>query len=86
MPGSPRVSTGWWTSCSPSDSPKANDRRRGHVIRTVFLAEETAMPERKRQKRRGAAPQPERTPGPHHVADEPVGEADALNATVRSVG
>jgi hypothetical protein len=42
------------------------------------------MPERKRQKRRGTAPQPERTPPPHHVADEPVGEADALNATVRS--
>jgi hypothetical protein len=42
------------------------------------------MPERKRQKRRGAAPQPEQTPGPHHVADEPVGEAGALNATVRS--
>jgi hypothetical protein len=33
------------------------------------------MPERKRQKRRGAAPQPEVTPSPHHVADEPVGEA-----------
>jgi hypothetical protein len=42
------------------------------------------MPERKRQKRRGAAPQSARTPRPHHVADEPVGEADALNATVRS--
>ena len=42
------------------------------------------MPERKRQKRRGAAPQPGRTPGPHHVADEPVGEADALNASVKS--
>ena len=42
------------------------------------------MPERKRQKPRGTAPQPERTPPPHHVADEPVGEADALNATVQS--
>ena len=42
------------------------------------------MPEQKRQKRRAAAPQPERTPGPHHVADEPVGGAGAHNATVRS--
>ena len=42
------------------------------------------MPERKRPKRRGAAAQSGRTPGPHHVADEPVGEAGALNATVRS--
>jgi hypothetical protein len=42
------------------------------------------MPERKRQKRRGSTPRPEQTPGLHHVADEPVGEAGALNATVRS--
>ena len=42
------------------------------------------MPERKPQKRGGAMPQPERVPGPHHVADEPVGEARALNARVRS--
>jgi hypothetical protein len=40
------------------------------------------MAERKRQKRRGV--QSGRMPGPHHVADEPVGEADALNATVQS--
>jgi hypothetical protein len=38
------------------------------------------MPERKRPKRRGA----EGIPGAHHVAGEPVGEAGALNATVRS--
>ncbi len=42
------------------------------------------MADRKRQKRRGSTPRPEQTSGPHHVADEPVGEADALNATVRS--
>jgi len=42
------------------------------------------MPDRKRQKRRGSTPRPERAPGPHHIADEPVGEAGALNATVRS--
>jgi hypothetical protein len=38
------------------------------------------MPDRKRPIRRGA----EGIPGPHHVADEPVGKAGALNATVRS--
>ena len=42
------------------------------------------MPERKRQKRRGSTPRPEQTSGPHHVADEPVGKAGALNATIRS--
>ena len=42
------------------------------------------MPEGKQPKRPGSTPQPEETPGPHHVADEPVGKADASNATVRS--
>jgi hypothetical protein len=42
------------------------------------------MPDWKRPKRRGAAPLSEGIPSPHHVADEPVGEAGALNATVRS--
>jgi len=42
------------------------------------------MADRKRQKRRGSTPRPEQTSGPHHVADEPVGKAGALNATVRS--
>jgi hypothetical protein len=42
------------------------------------------MADRKRQKRCGSTPRPEQTSGPHHVADEPVGKAGALNATVRS--
>ena len=42
------------------------------------------MPERKWPKRRGSTPQSSGIPGPHRVADEPVGEAGALNATVRS--
>ncbi len=42
------------------------------------------MADRKRQKRRGSTPRPEQTSGPHHVADEPVGKAGTLNATVRS--
>jgi hypothetical protein len=42
------------------------------------------MADPKPRQQRGATPRPEETPGPHHVADEPVGEAGALNATVRS--
>jgi hypothetical protein len=42
------------------------------------------MADRKRQKQRGSTPRPEQMPGPHHVADEPVGKAGALNASVRS--
>jgi hypothetical protein len=42
------------------------------------------MADGKRQKRRGSTPRPEQMPGPHHVADEPVGKAGALNASVRS--
>lgn len=38
------------------------------------------MPNRKHQKR----PRPESQPGPQHVADEPVAEADSLGATVQS--
>jgi hypothetical protein len=42
------------------------------------------MADPKPRQQRGATPRPGETPGPHHVADEPVGEAGALNATVRS--
>ena len=42
------------------------------------------MADRKRQKRRSSTPRPEQIPDPHHVADEPVGKAGALNASVRS--
>ena len=31
-----------------------------------------------------AKPGPDTKPGPHYVADEPVGEADSLDATVQS--
>jgi hypothetical protein len=42
------------------------------------------MPAQKRPKSPGAAPKPEMEPGPHYVADEPVGEADSPDATVQS--
>jgi predicted Rdx family selenoprotein len=42
------------------------------------------MADRKQEKETGAAPKPEKTPRPHHVADEPVTEADSLGATVQS--
>jgi hypothetical protein len=31
----------------------------------------------------GSTPTSQDEPGPHHVADEPVGDADALGATVQ---
>jgi hypothetical protein len=42
------------------------------------------MADRKQQQEAGVAPKPEKIPGPHHVADEPVAEADSLGATVQS--
>ncbi len=42
------------------------------------------MADRKRQKRRGSMPRRGGMQGRHYVADGPVGEAGALNATVRS--
>ena len=42
------------------------------------------MPAQKRPKSPRAAPKPEPEPGPHYVADEPVGEADSPDATVQS--
>ena len=42
------------------------------------------MSAQKRPKQPRAEPKPEAERGPHYVADEPVGEAGALNATVRS--
>ena len=42
------------------------------------------MADRKRQKQRGSTPRPEQMPGPHHVADEPVGEAASPDATIQS--
>ena len=42
------------------------------------------MPAQKRPKHRRPEPKPEAESGPHYVADEPVGEADSLGATVQS--
>ena len=42
------------------------------------------MPVQKRPKTPRAAPKPDMEPGPHYVADEPVGEADSPDATVQS--
>ena len=42
------------------------------------------MADRKRRKRRGSMPRRGGMQGRHYVADGPVGEAGALNATVRS--
>jgi hypothetical protein len=40
------------------------------------------MANRKQQQTTDVEPKPEQTPGPHHVADEPVAEADSLGATL----
>jgi hypothetical protein len=45
---------------------------------------ESPMRTQKRPKRPRPAAKPDITRGPHYVADEPVGEADALGATVQS--
>ena len=42
------------------------------------------MPERKQPKRPETGSRPEPQPEPHHVADEPVGEAGSTGATVQS--
>jgi hypothetical protein len=43
------------------------------------------MADRKQQQQEtGVEPEREKTPRPHHVADEPVAEADSLGATVQS--
>lgn len=42
------------------------------------------MADRKQEQTPDVTPKPEQNPGPHHVADEPVTEADSLGATVQS--
>lgn len=42
------------------------------------------MPEREQPKRPETGSRPGPQPGPHHVADEPVGEAGSADATVQS--
>lgn len=42
------------------------------------------MAEGKREQDTGVTPKSGEAPGPHHVADEPVAEADSLGATVQS--
>ena len=41
------------------------------------------MPEREQPKRPETGFRPKPQPGPHHVADEPVGEAGSADATVQ---
>jgi hypothetical protein len=42
------------------------------------------MPDRQRRKSPAPASKPEANPEPHHVADEPVSEAEAIDAGVKS--
>ena len=42
------------------------------------------MPAQKWPKRPSTASKPDAKPSPHYVADEPVGEADSLGATVQN--
>ena len=43
------------------------------------------MADRKQQQQEtDVAANPKKTPRPHHVADEPIAEADSLGATVQS--
>jgi len=42
------------------------------------------MPDRQRRKSSAPASQPGAKPEPHHVADEPVSEAEAIDAGVKS--
>ena len=42
------------------------------------------MAERKQQQGSNASPKPEDSLRPHHVADDPITEADSLGATVQS--
>jgi hypothetical protein len=41
------------------------------------------MPDGKPKRRTTPASKPEPQPGPHHIADEPVEDADAIGATVQ---
>jgi hypothetical protein len=45
---------------------------------------ESPMHTQNRPKRPRPAPKPDSGPGPHYVADEPVGEAGSPDATVQS--
>jgi hypothetical protein len=42
------------------------------------------MTDRKQKQTADVTPNPEENLGPHHVADEPVADADSLGATVQS--
>lgn len=42
------------------------------------------MPDEKPKRRTKPASKPGPQPGPHHIADEPVEDADAADATVQS--
>ena len=42
------------------------------------------MPEQQRPKRPEPGSRPKPEPGPHHIADEPVGEAGSADAAVQS--
>ena len=42
------------------------------------------MADRKQKQSVDATTKPEQTPGPHHVADEPVDDAGSLGASVQS--
>jgi hypothetical protein len=42
------------------------------------------MPRQKRPKRPGPAAKPDAEPGPHHIADEPVGEVDSPDAKIQN--
>jgi hypothetical protein len=44
----------------------------------------TVMADKTREKRDGRREDPKAEPGPHHVADDPVGDADSLGTTVQS--
>jgi hypothetical protein len=42
------------------------------------------MADRKQEQTADVAPKPEENPESHHVADEPIADADSLGATVQS--
>jgi hypothetical protein len=44
---------------------------------------ESGMPDRQQQKQTKPAPEAEPHAEPHHVADEPVAEAESIDATVK---
>jgi len=45
---------------------------------------ESGVPDRQQQKQPKPAPQADANPEPHHVADEPVADAESIDATVKS--